>query len=119
MFKALIAVCLFTSSLSFAGGMKACKADFEKLCSGLTEKREKRKCLKEKSSEVSAECKTALEKRKNKMMKAIEACESDVDTHCGGVEEGRGRIMKCLRDNEEKLSAQCKEQLERKKGKKK
>ena len=36
------------------------------------------------------------------------ACAADVAQLCSGVEHGDGRIAKCLRDNKDKVSAECK-----------
>lgn len=35
-------------------------------------------------------------------------CEKDVASLCAGVEAGGGKIAKCLRDNKDKVSAECK-----------
>jgi hypothetical protein len=40
-----------------------------------------------------------------------EACAADVKQFCANVERGGGRIMGCLRDNEDKLSQSCKDVL--------
>ncbi|MGL5005717.1 MAG: cysteine rich repeat-containing protein [Casimicrobium sp.] len=42
---------------------------------------------------------------------AMKACADDVKTLCAGVERGDGRIAKCLKENESKVSAACKEKL--------
>ena len=36
-----------------------------------------------------------------------QACEKDVETLCGTVERGEGRMLQCIRDNTEKLSQPC------------
>jgi hypothetical protein len=43
---------------------------------------------------------------------AMKACEADVKALCAGVERGERRIAKCLRDNQDKVSAECKTQLQ-------
>ncbi len=35
-------------------------------------------------------------------------CKKDVETLCAGIEPGEGRIMKCLKENDSKVSAECK-----------
>jgi hypothetical protein len=42
----------------------------------------------------------------------MQACGADVKAHCANVERGDGRIAKCLKENESKLSAACKEKLQ-------
>jgi hypothetical protein len=43
---------------------------------------------------------------------AMKACAADVKTLCAGIERGNGRIAKCLKENESKVSAACKEKLQ-------
>jgi hypothetical protein len=43
---------------------------------------------------------------------ALKACETDIKTYCASVERGQGRIGKCLKENQEKLSEHCKTQLQ-------
>lgn len=40
------------------------------------------------------------------------ACKSDYDRLCSGVTPGGGRIVKCLRDNGDKLTQACKTALD-------
>lgn len=40
-------------------------------------------------------------------------CAKDVETLCANVEHGEGRIMKCLHENKDKLSAECKAHQEK------
>jgi hypothetical protein len=35
-------------------------------------------------------------------------CAKDREQFCAKVEQGEGRVMKCLKENEDKLSAECK-----------
>jgi hypothetical protein len=42
---------------------------------------------------------------------AMQACQADIQNYCAGVERGQGRLGKCLRENQDKLSEQCKTQL--------
>ena len=39
------------------------------------------------------------------------ACQGDVDKLCPGVQPGGGRIIACLHQNEDKVSAACKDAL--------
>lgn len=38
-------------------------------------------------------------------------CANDMQTYCGTVQMGEGRMMKCMRENESKMSAECKEHM--------
>lgn len=41
-------------------------------------------------------------------------CAKDRESLCGKIEPGEGRIMKCMRDNKDKVSAECKEHMKKK-----
>lgn len=38
-----------------------------------------------------------------------EACAEDVQTLCSGMQPGGGKIMRCLKDNKDKVSQSCKD----------
>lgn len=42
-----------------------------------------------------------------------QACEKDVETLCGAVERGEGRMLQCIRENTEKLSQPCRDTIVR------
>jgi hypothetical protein len=42
-------------------------------------------------------------------------CRAEIKQLCGGIEPGGGQIRKCLKDNESKFSAGCREQIKAKK----
>lgn len=111
----VLAGVMFGASLAMAQG--PCAKDRETLC-GNVEKGEGRimKCMHDNMDKVSAECKAHMEKMKEHMKEAHEACADDVQFVCGGIKPGRGAIMKCLKENKDKLSEGCKAELE--KGKK-
>jgi hypothetical protein len=46
---------------------------------------------------------------------AVGPCKQDVATLCPGITPGKGAIRECLKANEEKLSAECKEKIAKKK----
>jgi hypothetical protein len=39
--------------------------------------------------------------------RAEEACAGDIQIFCAGIEHGDGRVARCLRANQQKLSASC------------
>ena len=50
------------------------------------------------------------------MVAHADPCAKDRETLCAGVKAGGGRFMKCLRENEAKVSAECKASWEKHKG---
>jgi Cysteine rich repeat len=44
---------------------------------------------------------------------AMKACQADVKAYCANVERGEGRLAKCLKENEAKVSAECKAQMQK------
>jgi hypothetical protein len=42
-----------------------------------------------------------------KMQALTEACASDAQQYCKDVKRGHGRVLRCLKDNEAKLSEGC------------
>ncbi len=43
---------------------------------------------------------------------AMKACKADVQTYCGGVEKGGGRIKACMKEHVASLSPGCKSALQ-------
>ena len=41
------------------------------------------------------------------MARAVKSCQQDIDTDCGHVKPGEGRLMGCLYSNDDKISSQC------------
>jgi hypothetical protein len=44
---------------------------------------------------------------------AQQVCAGDIATYCQGVQQGEGRIARCLRANEAKLSAACRQGMQK------
>ena len=118
------AASLFAASLFSAGAVAAdqqgrrdvCRADVERLCKDVQPGGGRiAQCLKDNEASVSAECKEHMAQMRERMHQHMkdfdEACKADVEQYCKEVQPGQGRMMRCLRDNEGKLSASCKEQI--------
>lgn len=87
-----------------------CREDIQKFCSGIEPGQGRiAQCLKQNESRLSAACREKGPDMKARFKAAQEACVADVKKHCSGVEPGGGRIIQCLQENEDKLSAECKE----------
>ncbi len=95
---------------------EACKADVEKNCQGIEPGQGRvMGCLRKNEANLSAACKEQMaqmherhEKMRGRMRGAVEACKGDAQQYCADVQPGGGRVMKCLKANEAKLSDGCK-----------
>ena len=115
----LLAAALFAAGAVAAEqrpGRDVCRADVERLCKNVQPGGGRiAQCLKDNEASVSPECKEHMAKvseRMHERMQAFDqACKGDVEQYCKDVQRGHGRVVRCLRDNEAKLSGSCKEQL--------
>ncbi len=108
----IIAVIYFGSGAVvsvFAQQAGPCTDDVAKFCKGVRPGGGAVvKCLQEHESDLSPACKEQIAKAKQKMQDFKEACRADVTKFCNDVRPGRGRILQCLKQNEAKLSPECK-----------
>ena len=74
-------------------------------------------CLKEHEAELSAPCKAAGEEKRAAKKEMKEACKADTDALCKDIKPGDGRLIKCLKENEAKLSEKCKAEMAERKEK--
>ncbi len=74
-------------------------------------------CLKQHEADLSQACKDRQQKIKAELEKIHQACQGDVEKLCKNVEPGDGRIARCLKENQQQVSAQCKSTLEEAKSK--
>src|SRR2546426_6469551 len=83
-----------------------CKEDAERLCQGV-EPGEGRilQCLKQHEAELSPACKEKRDSFRERMQEIRAACEEDAQKFCAGVQPGAGRIVRCLRQHDNDLSA--------------
>lgn len=123
----LLGAMLVATSLAVTSHAKEdgpCKTDRETLCKDVEHGDGRMmKCFKDNEDKLSAGCKAHMAEKKEKMkemMKEIsESCKGDVETHCAHIEKGKGRIMKCMKENKEKLSDACKAEIKEQRGKRK
>lgn len=106
--KLIVIACLFLSSAVFANS-GACKADREKFCAEAQGDRKKMfQCMKDNADKLSPECKAQRDKARDTLKDLAVACGQDIEVLCPDIEPGDRRLMKCLRENRDKLSESCK-----------
>lgn len=95
--------------------MGACKQDIATLCAdAVASKHGVKECLQKNKEKLSAECSAQITELKGKVKEMNETCKADVEKFCASVEKGKGRIVKCLKENKDKegFGAECKAELE-------
>lgn len=99
---------------------EACKADVEQHCRDVAPgKGRVMGCLRKNEANLSAGCREQVakmdaqrERAHQRMHAAAEACKDDARQYCADIKRGGGRMMRCLKDNEAKLSQNCRTALQ-------
>lgn len=93
------------------GRFAACQGDIAALCPEAAKGGGRAQCLRQNEAKVSPACGVALKELKdarlNGAKQAREACKPEAQALCGTSEKGKGGLMKCLRENEAKVSPTC------------
>lgn len=115
--KASVVLCMMSLPLSgivvFAADERPCADDVAKFCKDVKPGGGRlAKCLKEHENELSSACKSRREELKMKVREAAKACHDDIEQFCGNVKPGGGRILRCLKEHESKLSTECREKVD-------
>jgi hypothetical protein len=99
---------------------EACKGDVEQHCGSVDAgKGRVAACLRKNEAALSAPCREQLAQmdakrthRHARMHEVAEACKEDAQQHCAQTRPGGGRLARCLKHNEAKLTAPCREALQ-------
>jgi hypothetical protein len=98
-----------------AAQQRPCREDLQKLCPDVKPGGpEARKCLKDNLEKLSEGCRqriTAARAQRQGYPARFKGCEGDLDKFCKDVMQGAGRLIKCLREHESDLTAECKTRL--------
>ena len=90
----------------------ACRADLQKLCKGVQPGGGRiAACLKQHESELSPGCRERMTEAREQGKEFAQACKADTETLCKGVQQGQGRIMRCLVEHKDKLSGECRAKI--------
>ncbi|MBL6990640.1 MAG: hypothetical protein ISR65_12720 [Bacteriovoracaceae bacterium] len=98
------------------GGRKdsKCREDFDKYCKdSLKGRGGRRECVRENQDKFSDACKSEIEERKKKHGGGKDnKCREDFEKYCKDASKERGGRRKCIRENQDKFSADCKSEIE-------
>jgi len=96
----------------YAEDKDPCTDDIAKFCKDVKPGVENiAKCLKEHEKDLSSTCAKRYEGIKMEAQNIHKACSDDMDKYCKDVQLGKGNIMRCLREHEDKLSSACREEI--------
>ncbi len=111
-----IAVCGLLLLFGFqaqAQGEGPCAKDRESLCGSVTPGGGAIiNCMKENKDKLSEQCKAHMDRMRQQMSEMKDACKEDAEKFCSETKPGKGRLMKCMRQHREQLSAECKAEME-------
>jgi Golgi apparatus protein 1 len=95
----------------------SCEGDLEKYCSEVTPGEGRLLyCVAAHEDKLSGQCSYALYEAASLLVELADAvadvaiaCEADIESLCGSVEAGEGRVLSCLDANKAKVSQPCKD----------
>jgi hypothetical protein len=103
---------LFIGPVYAGASADSCNADVKKYCPGVQPGGGAiEACLKKHQASLSPACTQYRQEVKNKIETFTKVCGSDIKTHCAKVQPGEGRVLACLKQQQEKLSPACKGQV--------
>jgi len=96
--------------------VSACESDLENYCSQVTPGNGRLlHCMAAHEDKISGQCEyafyqaaTLLEQLSVAINYLAQECKTDIETHCGDVEMGDGKILACLAEHDEDVSESCK-----------
>lgn len=97
-----------------------CKMELETYCKDVTPGQGRMlACLYAHGDKLSGQCEYALYDAAVQLERAVAAlgyvineCRDDLETLCSGVPAGQGRLVKCLEENDAKVSGRCKQAIQ-------
>lgn len=99
---------------------EGCKVELESYCKSVTPGEGRvLACLYAHEDKLSGRCEYALYDAAAQLEHAIGAltylaneCKADMQQHCSNIQPGEGRLATCLKDNEQQVSARCRQAIE-------
>lgn len=114
MLIAVVILC-FAAPFSFAEDLAKdgpCQADIQKFCKNVRPGNGKvLLCMRQYSRHLSAACVDHIGVVREKTKPFAKACKEDARKFCGNVEQAQGAVYRCLKKNQDSLSAVCANQV--------
>lgn len=110
----LVAGCILLGSAGAAASPKApaCSAEIQQFCGHIeTGQGKLHRCLDEHRAELSSACASKLKQLEARRQAVRQLCAADAGKHCGHLQPGQGRVVRCLREHRAELSPACAAQL--------
>lgn len=112
---------LLATSASAQSILAACAPDIERYCAAVEPGHGRLSaCLYAHELVVSEECGAAIGERADlldlffsRILTVYEACGADAAAHCSDIEAGGGRVLACLREAGDTVSAGCRARIAR------
>jgi hypothetical protein len=97
----------------------ACADDLKTYCANVTAGEARTVfCMLAYEDKISDQCVDAvfdiadqIDAKMSKLVRTADACEGEVDQNCKDAKAGKGRLMQCIRDQQDKFSGACKTAL--------
>ncbi|MEE9912306.1 MAG: cysteine rich repeat-containing protein [Deltaproteobacteria bacterium] len=106
----IVMLCL-VSSFSFAGDLTRtgpCEQDIKMFCKNVRPGKGRiLRCMKQYDKYLSDSCLEHIGVVKEQTQMFKKACKNDVPKFCGTVQAGNGDVVRCLKQHQAELAAQC------------
>ncbi|HVN86129.1 MAG TPA: hypothetical protein VMW17_14920 [Candidatus Binatia bacterium] len=113
----LVAALSAAPALVYAHGRGggACRQDIEQLCPSITPGpgafQAYHQCLEDNASKLSPACQQERSRWQAKVQQTLQACQTDIQSLCSSAGSDTHAIFKCLHENRDNLSQECRDQL--------
>jgi hypothetical protein len=98
----------------YAQGGGACAEDIAKFCKDVQPGGGRlAKCMREHERDLSPACHREIRDAQRQRRETARACHDDALRFCRDVKPDGGRLVRCLKEHPDELSAECKERLAR------
>lgn len=96
----------------YAQGGGPCAEDIAKFCKDVQPGGGRLvKCMREHEKDLSPACQQQIREAQRQWQEVAQACRDDALRFCKDVKPGGGRLIRCLKEHPDEISAECKERL--------